>query len=318
MIIPSFNMARFLPAAVESVLRQTYRDFELIVIDDGSIDNTPGLARDFPPEVKYIRQENRGLSAVRNRGIELAQGEYILFLDADDVLLEKALEMSVDFMDRHHEVCFCNGQSYTMDEDGNPLRLNRARGPRTTFVRSGREEIKHLIVVDPRDAINPSATLVRRSCFERAGLFNTGLRMSEDVDMWIRMAKIYNIGHLAEPMTCARNHGQSITAKSNVETVKNAHMVVLESFFSDAEVGPLYGHLKEKAYFGLYCLLARVAGRTGHKGAALLYSLKALKRYPRLFLNARTFSLWLRSAKDFLPQKLRRVIIEGLMALKLR
>jgi len=317
-IIPSYNLGRFLLAAVESVLRQTYRDFELIVIDDGSTDNTPELARTFPAEVRYIRQENRGLSAVRNRGIELARGRYIIFLDADDVLLEKALEISVDFMDRHPGACLCHGQSYTMDEAGMPLRLSRARGPRSTFLRDGKEEIKYLIVVDPRNVITPSSALIRRACFDRAGLFNTGLRMSEDVDMWIRMAKISSIGHLAEPVVVARSHGQSITARSSVEVVKNAHTIVIESLFQDPEFGPLYHHLKNKAYFGLYCLLARVAGRTGHHFMAIVYSLKAAKTYPRLFVSARSLSLWLRSANDFVPPRLRQWIIKTLMALRLR
>jgi len=311
-------MAQYLRAAVESVLRQSYRDFELIVIDDGSFDNTPELASGFPAEVRYVRQENRGLSAVRNRGIELANGEYIIFLDADDILMEKALESSVLFLDHYPKAGFCCGQVYTIDSNGHPLRIRRARGPRTTFVRDGKEEIKSLLVFDPHDIIHPSTTLIRRSCFEKVGLFDTRLRVGEDVDMWIRLSKKYSVGHLAEPLVKARYHGQSITAKSGVEIVGSTHTMVLESVFDDKEIGPLYRNLREKAYFGLYCLLARVAARTGHKGMGLTYSIKALKTYPKLLFNAKSFSLWISSAKAFLPQQLRRVIIEALMALRLR
>jgi glycosyltransferase involved in cell wall biosynthesis len=144
-VIPAYNRAHFLPEVVESALAQTYRDFEVIVIDDGSTDNTPEVASRFPPAVRYYRQENQGLSAVRNKGIELARGEYIIFLDSDDVLLKDALEKSVLFLDQHPEAGFCHGQFCTIDVNGRPMRLRRPRGPKATYIRDGREEITEFL-----------------------------------------------------------------------------------------------------------------------------------------------------------------------------
>ncbi len=317
-VIPTYNQASFLSEAVGSALAQTYRDFEVIVIDDGSTDDTPEVASTFPPAVTYFRQENQGSASARNRGIELARGEYIVFLDSDDVLFEDALEKSLAFLDQHPEAGFCCGQFYTIDESGHPLRLRRPRGTTATFVRDGREEIAHLLFPDSCDAVHLSATLFRRSCFEEVGLYDTGLRINQDLDMWFRLAKRYAVGHFAEPLAKVRFHAQSITAKSGIEVVQNDHTAVLESVFEDAELGPLYSHLRKKAYFGLYCLFSRVAARGGRKGAGLLYLLRAVKTCPGALWEMRGLSLLMDAAKDFLPRRLRRIIIQTLMALRLR
>ena len=112
-------MAHYLTTAVESVLDQTYQDYELIVIDDGSTDDTPELASGFPVKVRYVRQENQGLSAVRNRGIELACGEYIIFLDADDVLAPGKLETQVKVLERTGaDVAYGDWQEVVQGDDG--------------------------------------------------------------------------------------------------------------------------------------------------------------------------------------------------------
>lgn len=317
-VIPTYNQARFLSEVVGSALAQMYRDLEIIVIDDGSSDNTPEVASTFPPVVRYFRQENQGSASARNRGIELANGEYLAFIDSDDILLEDALQKSVAFLDQHPEAGFCYGQFYTIDESGRPLRLRRPRGATATFVQDGKEEIAHLLFHDYHDAIHLSTTLVRRSCFEEVGLFDTRLRVNQDVDMFIRLAKRFAVGHLAEPLAKVRFHSQSITAKSGVEVIQSPHTAVLESVFEDAELGPLYSHLQKKAYFSLYCLFSRVSARTGHKGATLLYSLKALKTYPGALWEMKGLSLLMSPAKDFLPRRLRRIIIQAMMALRIR
>jgi hypothetical protein len=315
-VIPTYNRASYLIEAVESVLAQTYRDFEVIVIDDGSTDNTPEVASGFPPEVKYFRQENQGQSASRNRGIKLAQGEYTIFLDSDDVLLENTLQKSVTFLDEHPEAGFCGGQFYTIDENGRPLRQKKPRGPRATFIRAGKDEITHLLV--GTGGMHLSTVLIRRSCFEEVGLFDTSLPMSEDWDMWIRLSKKFSVGHLAEPMAKIRFHSQNITATTGVGVVQSAHTAVLESVFQDAKLGPLYEHLRKKAYFGLHCLCSRVSARTGHRWTSLLYLLRAVKTCPAMLLKRRGVRLLMKSANEFLSRRLRNIVVQILMALRLR
>jgi glycosyltransferase involved in cell wall biosynthesis len=297
------------------VLRQTYRDFELIVVDDGSIDNTKEVIASInDSRIRYIYQENRGPSAAFNTGILASEAEYVSFLASDNIMLEETLQKCIAFMDQHPEVGFCHGQYFTMDGSGRLLRLKRLRGPKVTYIGDSRTETTELLMGERKT----DYLFVRRSCFKQIGLHNTELRMSEDWDMLIRLSRRYAVGHIAEPMGIIRNHAQSMTAKFSAEIVKNAHTAVLGSIFNDAEYGPLYGHLRKKAYFGLHCLLARTAARTGHKGLGLLCLIQAIKTYPKFIFDAKAFSLLLRSTKEFLPQKLRRLIIEVLMALRLR
>ena len=312
-VIPTYNRAGYVSEAVASVLAQTYRDFEVIVIDDGSTDNTPEVVGSYrDAHIRYFYQENRGVSAAMNTGILASTAEYIAILDSDDVLVEEALQKSVAFLDQHPEVGYCFGQSYTIDESGRPLRSS-PRGPRVTFVRDGREEIAQVLMGG-----RSIGSMVRRSCFQEVGLYNTELPMSEDWDMFIRLAKRYAVGHLAEPIYKLRFHQQQMTSQSSMKIVQNAHTTVLESVFEDAELGPLYGHLRRKAYFSLYCLLARMASLSEHRGAGLLYLLKALKTRPESLCEIKGLSIWIRSTRNFIPRRPRQIIVRMLMALKLR
>ncbi len=314
-IIPTYNRAGFVREAIESVLRQTYRDLEVIVVDDGSIDNTKEVVSNYEdPRVRYIYQENQGVSGALNTGIKAAQAEYIAMLASDNVLFKDALQKCIDFMDPHPEVGFCYGQIFTMDGRGHLLRSKKLIGPKTTYISDGNDEIIRLLLGEP----SIGYFIVRTACFENIGLFNTTLRMSEDWDMLFRLAKSYSVGLLAEPLGIVREHNQSMTAKNGVEIVKKAHTAVLESIFNDPEVGPLYAHMRRKAHFGLYCLLARVAARTGHKGPALLYVFTALKTYPKSLMEKKGRSILIRTGKSFLPRWLKRFIARTLILLRLR
>ena len=124
-VIPCYNQAHFLGEAIESVLSQSYRNFEVIVVDDGSTDNTSEVASRYEG-VRLVRQENRGLSGARNRGMREAKGEYVVFLDADDRLLPGALEAGLRCFEAHPECAFVSGQSRLIAEDGTLLRPSRA------------------------------------------------------------------------------------------------------------------------------------------------------------------------------------------------
>ena len=114
-VIPTYNRAGYVSEAVKSVLNQTFHDFEVIVVDDGSTDNTPDVIDSFKDtRIRYLYQENRGVSAAMNTGILASTAEYIAILDSDDVLVEEALQKSVAFLDEHPEVGYCFGQSYSI------------------------------------------------------------------------------------------------------------------------------------------------------------------------------------------------------------
>ena len=120
-IITSYNQARFLSDAIESVLTQTYSQFEIVVVDDGSTDNASEVVARYPA-VRYIRQDNQGLSAARNTGLHESNGAYLVFLDADDRLLPVALETGVDCLQAHPECGFVSGHYSLIASDGSLMR----------------------------------------------------------------------------------------------------------------------------------------------------------------------------------------------------
>jgi glycosyltransferase involved in cell wall biosynthesis len=195
-VIPTYNRATPLVEAIQSVLKQTYTDFELIVIDDGSTDDTRNAILPYSHKVKYLYQERGGVSKARNYGIKVSRGEYIAFLDSDDLWLDKKLEVQVNFMKAHKSFI-----SYT---DEIWIRGGKRVNP-------GKRHRKYsgwiFDKVLPLCIISPSSVMIRREVFDRIGLFDEHLPACEDYDMWIRVAKHYPI-HLIEQQLIVKRGGR--------------------------------------------------------------------------------------------------------------
>ncbi len=178
-VIPCYNTGQYLAEAIQSVLDQTYRDWELIVVDDGSTDNTREIAYSFSdPRIRYVYQENRGLSAARNMGIHSSQGEFLQFLDADDLILPAKFEQQVKLLDAHPQYGLVYSQSRYL-QDGHLDTICCECTP------SG-NVLSELVA---ENLFPVHAALIRRACFEHAGLFCEELTAGgEDRDMWLRMA----------------------------------------------------------------------------------------------------------------------------------
>jgi glycosyltransferase involved in cell wall biosynthesis len=204
-VIPAYNYGVFIMDAVESVLAQTYENIEIIVVDDGSTDNTGELLKPYEEagKLRYIYQKNAGNASARNLGITSATGEFIAFLDADDIWLENKIERQMSFLDEHpeHSAVFC-------DE---------------FFFRDGEEPVKAPPkILENEDFFEkflltcyttPSSLLIRRSAFELTGLFNTKLVYCEDWDLMIRITKHVRVGYLPEYLLMKREHNSSMSAK---------------------------------------------------------------------------------------------------------
>jgi glycosyltransferase involved in cell wall biosynthesis len=195
-IIPTYNRAALLVEAVQSVMKQTYTELELIVVDDGSTDDTREAILPYLHRIKYLYQERGGVSKARNYGIRVSHGEYIAFLDSDDLWLDKKLEVQVNFMESHSSFV-----SYT-DE------IWIRKGKR---VNPGKRHRKYsgwiFDKVLPLCIISPSSAMMRREVFDRIGLFDETLPACEDYDMWIRVAKHYPI-HLIEQQLIVKRGGR--------------------------------------------------------------------------------------------------------------
>ena len=211
-VIPAYNYAQYLERAVRSAFAQRHAPIEVLIIDDGSTDETAELAGRLTSEfsnLRYIRQENAGLSAARNTGIRNASHPFVAFLDADDEWLPEMLGTVMEDFARQPAstpAAACN--SYRVDPNGSPT------GEKLTADRGDRFFTAADILMKTR--FMPSNTVARRSAFESAGLFDTDLRSSEDRDMWIRLAAANGpIRYLDRPMVCIRRHGSNMSRNAD-------------------------------------------------------------------------------------------------------
>jgi glycosyltransferase involved in cell wall biosynthesis len=215
-IIPCYNYARFLDYAVQTVLAQTVAPLEVLLIDDGSTDETPQLAARYSAPVRYIRQENAGLSAARNRGIREARGEFVAFLDADDGFEPQMLERCLAEFERLGAGWgLVAVQPRGIDAEGKPLPRNRL-GWRFAGEVTGRQ----LLV---KNRFVPTV-VVRRALFAETGGFDPEFRSSEDREMWIRLAEVTRLWLLDEDLVLKRNHGSNMSGNAarqsaNIEKV---------------------------------------------------------------------------------------------------
>lgn len=189
-IIPTFNRAKTLPRALESIRRQTYPPSEIILIDDGSTDETPRvIARQFP-EVRYIRQENRGVSSARNTGIKAAVGEWIAFLDSDDEWLPKKLEKQVEALQHHPEYQICHSDEIWI-----------RRGTRVNPMKKHRKYGGYIFQQClPLCIISPSSVLIHHSVFQEVGMFDENLPACEDYELWLRICARYPVLYIEKPL----------------------------------------------------------------------------------------------------------------------
>jgi glycosyltransferase involved in cell wall biosynthesis len=194
-IIPAYNAARFLPAAVASIRAQNYSDLEIIVVDDGSSDDTAEVVAALGG-VRYLRQDNRGPAAARNSGIRAARGEVLGFLDADDLWLPNLVSALLPPLVADAQLRYCWGHTQWVryaEQDG-------------AFCKQHVEHADYPLCLIP-------AALFRRAAFDEVGLFNEGLLMAEDTD-WLAAARFQQLPQrqMPVPVLVYRRHAGSLTA----------------------------------------------------------------------------------------------------------
>ena len=225
-IIPNYNHARYVSDAIQSVLHQAYPDYEIIVVDDGSKDNSREIINGFGDRVRAIFQHNQGLSAARNTGITAAQGKYIGVLDADDLYEPDFLATLVPLLESQPDAggIYCG---YRFVDDANtPLPQVEARDvpPEKLF----------WALVDGNFLV-PESMFVRKECYDRVGLFDPSLRALEDLDMWLRITKQFKVIHTTKVLTRHRILAGSMSTDPTRQ-YQNRLSVVKKHF--GAEPGP--------------------------------------------------------------------------------
>lgn len=275
-IIPTYNRAHLVTEAIRSVLEQSIEDLEVIVIDDGSTDRTREIVSPFP--VKYVWYENQGPPGARNKGITLSAGEYVAFLDSDDILLPQALEKGVRILSMHPEAAFSYGQAYIIDKEGRVIALEKPHLSHTC-VRPGWEELREYLLFG--NHFTSSTVMVRRRCLEEAGGFNVAFRRgSSDLELWVRLSEKHAVAHIAEPLAKFREHGGEFSAGRSLSEWEETNSSILGSVLNDLNLNPLLGHLRPTAYFRLYSGLADTACYRRERKTAWHYLKKALRVQP--------------------------------------
>lgn len=203
-IIPVYNGEKYIVEALESVLSQTYRGFEIIIVDDGSTDSTPRLIEPYVKggKIRVVRQDNSGPSRARNRGIAEAGGEYCAFLDSDDVMMPERLKLQVEKMERE-DIGLVYTDLMSFNEKGTVYES------KTDFIRPYSGDVLDRLLVE--NFITTSTVMVKKECFDKAGYFDEGMKHSEDYKMWLNIAKLYRIGYVDRPLTRYRYHEDSLS-----------------------------------------------------------------------------------------------------------
>jgi glycosyltransferase involved in cell wall biosynthesis len=216
-IIPAYNSAQSLSQAIESVLEQSLQDFEIIVVDDGSTDNTLEVARSFQTGARLISQPNGGPGSARNAGINSSSGEYLVFLDADDILLPDKLVVQSDFLDQNPDigVVFSDVLCFSSGKDGEEV---LTEFPTSSYVRNSvgpPEKTREVLAV--QNIFPPLAAMVRRGCVESVGGFDESRDLIglEDWDLWFRIAQAHDFYYLDKLV------GKYCLAPSSVSQDKN-------------------------------------------------------------------------------------------------
>ncbi len=213
-IIPCYNSERFIRQTLESVLSQTFNDLEIIVVDDGSTDSTADIVNSFKDNrIVYHYKANQGLSSARNKGISLSQGEYIAFLDHDDIWLPEKLKIQLEVFTANQEAAMVFSDAYITDLNGK--RIKRFFKISPPF--KGKVFNKLL-----SDNFVPILTvMLKRTVFEKTGLFNSNYKIAEDWDFFLRLAKNYSFDYINTPLAEYRVHDASFS--------KNAKLALEES-----------------------------------------------------------------------------------------
>jgi glycosyltransferase involved in cell wall biosynthesis len=250
-VIPTYNRANFLPRAIKSALSQTYRNIEIIIVDDNSKDKTEEIVKYYnDPRIRYIVHKcNLGPSAARNTGIKNSKGKYIAFLDSDDEWFLEKISCQMNIFQKKDSKCgiVCTG-GYIIKDNKKTVRVKSISLSPNSFYRK--------ILLE--NTVGTSTVLVKKECFEKVGLFDESLKNCEDWDMWIRIAKYYKFIFIKLPLIKYYIHsGQQsenmlakVSARKRIlfkyqEELKNRKIVYSHHYYKIGNLCCLSGKIRE-------------------------------------------------------------------------
>ena len=278
-IIPNYNHAQYVADAINSALNQTYPDCEVIVVDDGSKDNSREIIDGFGDKIRVIYQQNQGLSAARNTGINAAKGKYIGVLDADDVYEPEFIGTLVSLLESQPDAygIYC-GYRF-VDHLNNPLPQIEAREVPS--------EKLHQALVDGNFLV-PESMFVRKVCYDKVGLFDTSLRALEDLDMWLRITSQFKVIYTTKILTRHRILPGSMSTDPTRQ-FQNRLSVVKKHFGAEPGPGGVWSEAQRRAYGRAYLVSAVEYLQVHNEVRAFECVYAMVNAYPSLLSQMETF-----------------------------
>ncbi|MBW3587589.1 MAG: glycosyltransferase, partial [Cyanobacteria bacterium 0813] len=282
-IIPAYNAARYIVQTVESALCQTFTNLEIIVVDDGSTDNTHQVLQPYLERIRYIYQENQGAAIARNRACQLAKGEFLAFLDADDYFLPEKLQKQVACFDADSALDMVQTGWFMVDETGREISAVKP------WQQSPQLDLQSFIIYK---CVRPSAMMLRPKWWEKLGGFDSGLPPTEDLDFALRLAlKGCKAVWLEEILTCYRQHDTNLMS-SGFPLMKNTE-ILMEKFFARPDLPQSIRQLKNQERYQCLVWMAWRMYRGGHLAEMAECLEKSLQYTP--FSPTETVLNWLQT-----------------------
>lgn len=274
-LMPAYNAARYVAQAVESILDQTYTNFEFLIVDDGSTDDTPRILRryaDRDPRIQLISRPNTGLVLALNEMLAKARGEFIARMDADDIALPERFERQLGYLSEHPECVMIGSRVFVIDPDGSPLTV---MGDALTH-----EEIDQSLMNARGQMVYHPSVMIRKQALLEVGPYRHEFDTAEDLDLFLRLAEIGRIENLAQPLLKYREHAGKV---GHVRAVKQTDTIrrVLEAayrrrgrVFAEEIVAPLLrppGLTERRRIWGWWALMAgNISTARKHATACLI------------------------------------------------
>lgn len=269
-VIPAYNAAAFITHAVDSALAQTYQRCEILIVNDGSTDDTARALEVYGDTIRILHQANSGLSNARNRGIRAARGELVALLDADDRWLPSKLARQVEILQANPRIGFCSTRTRVEAPDGTPTGEWSCPHIEGTLLQT-------LFLCNGAIPGSGSGVMARRHLFDQVGLFDETLRSLEDIDMWMRLAAVTGYECIDEPLTVIVKHPDSMSR--NLEVMREAALRVMRKnrhLLPPSDRGGLW----QTGYTSVLADYAKWEYRRGRRGHAMLHVAEGLIRSP--------------------------------------
>jgi len=235
-VIPVYNGTNYLREAIAGVLAQTYTDYEVLVVDDGSTDGTWELIQSYGERVRGFRKPNGGVASALNLGLKEMHGRWFAWLSHDDLWLPEKLEKQVAFLEANPQFKACCTDYFVIDAKGNILReVETPWYPRV-------QALRELLATG---YIHGSTMMIDRSCFEQVGLFSEQWRYTQDTNMWLRLSNRYEIGHMDESLVKQRDHANQ--GSTNVRASNDEAQIMYGDVFSEIGVAGIFPEMSAVA-----------------------------------------------------------------------